>query len=240
YDQLQIEGNALAASMHYVISLVLLFNITFNYVMTIVTPPGQSPREADYTPEQLDAFDQIRVIKKSESFSKFCIKCRLPKTERAHHCSLCNTCVLRMDHHCPWVNNCVGLRNHRYFFLFLLYLWVSCLYVCAMSYPYVFTSKFIPFGALMTFVLTLTVSLALGGLMAWQFYLLITNQTTIEFLHNRTQARRAKARGEVYKNPHDNGYFNNFQDFFGGHGRSWWMFAVPSLQPPDSSKKKDD
>jgi hypothetical protein len=39
---------------------------------------------------------------------RFCKKCVLPKPDRAHHCSLCQRCVLKMDHHCPWINNCVS------------------------------------------------------------------------------------------------------------------------------------
>ena len=37
-----------------------------------------------------------------------CPKCCSIKPERAHHCSVCQRCIRKMDHHCPWVNNCVG------------------------------------------------------------------------------------------------------------------------------------
>lgn len=33
---------------------------------------------------------------------RICEKCNLLKPDRAHHCSVCDACVLKMDHHCPW------------------------------------------------------------------------------------------------------------------------------------------
>lgn len=49
-----------------------------------------------------------------------------PKPERTHHCSICDTCVLKFDHHCPWLNQCVGMGNERYFVLFMVWLSVGC------------------------------------------------------------------------------------------------------------------
>ncbi|QRW00435.1 DHHC palmitoyltransferase [Ceratobasidium sp. AG-Ba] len=52
---------------------------------------------------------------------RWCRKCWAPKPERAHHCSYCKRCVLKMDHHCPWLaNNCVGHRTYPSFIHFLL------------------------------------------------------------------------------------------------------------------------
>ena len=58
---------------------------------------------------------------------RYCKKCLSMRPPRAHHCSICGRCVLRMDHHCPWVGNCVGLHNHKYFLMFLLHAMIGCL-----------------------------------------------------------------------------------------------------------------
>ena len=36
---------------------------------------------------------------------RLCRRCKSFKPERAHHCSVCRRCIIKMDHHCPWVNN---------------------------------------------------------------------------------------------------------------------------------------
>lgn len=49
-----------------------------------------------------------------------CSTCHLLKPARSKHCSICKTCVSRMDHHCIWVNNCLGRGNYKYFLYLLL------------------------------------------------------------------------------------------------------------------------
>jgi hypothetical protein len=45
--------------------------------------------------------------------------CKVIRSARSRHCSICNQCVERFDHHYPWVNNCVGAGNHNAFLAFL-------------------------------------------------------------------------------------------------------------------------
>ena len=63
-----------------------------------------------------------------EEGERHCFRCQAYKPIRAHHCSICNRCIVKMDHHCPWVNNCVGLANQKFFILFIFYVLVLCLY----------------------------------------------------------------------------------------------------------------
>ena len=52
------------------------------------------------------------------------------KPPRTHHCSICGRCVMGMDHHCPWMNNCIGIKNHKAFMLFNMYVALSGGYSC--------------------------------------------------------------------------------------------------------------
>ncbi|XP_030573604.1 palmitoyltransferase ZDHHC16 [Drosophila novamexicana] len=99
----------------------LLLNIIFHYVMAVITPAGQPP----------EGVSHVEAV-------SMCTKCISPKPPRTHHCSVCNRCILKMDHHCPWLNNCVGYANHRYFFLYMLYTTLGCLFliVCGLEIGY--------------------------------------------------------------------------------------------------------
>ncbi|KAK2712938.1 hypothetical protein QYM36_011588 [Artemia franciscana] len=96
----------------------LLINVLFHYTMAVRTDPGHP--------------DNTGVIFPIEY--KKCRKCYRPKPPRTHHCSVCNRCVLRMDHHCPWLNNCVGHQNHRYFYLFMVYICIGCAFIVFLGY----------------------------------------------------------------------------------------------------------
>jgi ribosomal protein L40E len=65
-------------------------------------------------------------VSKIKNF-EICLKCDSKRPPRAHHCKSCDKCILKMDHHCPWIANCVGLKNQKYFILFLFYSTLGCI-----------------------------------------------------------------------------------------------------------------
>ena len=59
--------------------------------------------------------------------------CNFYQPPRAHHCSVNNDCIEKLDHHCPWVGTTIGQRNYRTFLLFVVNTTLLCMYVFALS-----------------------------------------------------------------------------------------------------------
>jgi len=116
---------------------------------------------------------------------RYCLKCKLFRPPRAHHCSICGYCVARMDHHCPWVGNCVGHNNHKLFWLFLFNAMCGCITVASrMAYYILIEESFVAFEQSTQFVVAMLFSsaliLSLSGLLCMHTYLLLMNNSTLE------------------------------------------------------------
>ncbi|OMJ67042.1 hypothetical protein SteCoe_35908 [Stentor coeruleus] len=160
--ELEHSGKLLAYSQSIIFAWAI-FNILFNYILCIFVGPGN--------PQNITGMQKCR-------------KCELSKPLRAHHCGVCGKCVLKMDHHCPWINNCVGLKNHRYFVLFLTYICVglACFTGNAAGCYHAFKDDPL---FLATFVFCAISALALTGFAGWHWFLIYRGLTSIEIIYNR-------------------------------------------------------
>jgi palmitoyltransferase len=111
-----------------IVANVLFALALISYFRTMFTDPGGVPPDSSSL--------RVTEFEYGTQNPRQCAKCRNIKPDRAHHCSTCGACVLKMDHHCPWVNNCVGFRNFKFFTLFLLYTGFAAISFLSTSIPY--------------------------------------------------------------------------------------------------------
>lgn len=210
------------------IGLWLLGNLYFNYFSTMFTSPGIAPQDIDEETKALQIDDPERQDGKNY---RFCRRCNCVKPMRSHHCSICNKCVLKMDHHCPWVNNCVGYANHRHFILFLTYLWSASIFYLATCFQESRKALLTGRGSSSTFLFTIimafSASIATSAFLFWNIYLLVSNQTTIEFYGNFCGEQRADGIRNVYHL----GYLRNIKEVF-GEDVSIFTWFLPSWKKP--------
>jgi len=148
-----------------------------------------------------------------------CRKCLALKPVRAHHCAICQKCVLKMDHHCPWVGNCVGLYNYKFFCLFILYSEIGCwifLFGMSRSVSDIFSGgDHVTAGMLFASVLTFAFALTLICFAGFHANLILHNRTTIEF---------------GMTNGFDKGsFYQNWIAVFGPHPM-YWLLPVQTIE----------
>ncbi|XP_023302546.2 palmitoyltransferase ZDHHC15B isoform X2 [Lucilia cuprina] len=242
----------------YHIICVLFF---WSYWSTVFTPVGTVPSNWRIPESEIERLfraesqeQQKRIL---ENFAKdlpvtnrtlngsvrFCDKCKIIKPDRAHHCSVCGTCVLKMDHHCPWVNNCVNFTNYKFFVLFLGYALLYCLYVSLTSLEYFIrfwrgelTSGMGRFHILFLFFVSIMFAISLVSLFGYHIYLVLMNRTTLEAF--RAPIFRI---GGADKNGFNLGKYANFQEVFGDNWKLWFLPVYTSMgdgrQYPTSSQQ---
>ncbi|CZT08406.1 probable palmitoyltransferase PFA3 [Rhynchosporium agropyri] len=172
------------------ITLFILLN--WSYTTAVFTSPGTTTGNTGYSSLPTNAPPAATSFTvKSNGELRFCKKCQARKPDRAHHCSTCKTCVLKMDHHCPWLANCVGLRNYKAFLLFLIYTTLFCFVDFAVSGYWVYreiltegeyTDALMPVNYVMLAVISGIIGLVLAGFTGWHLILASRGQTTIECL----------------------------------------------------------
>ncbi|XP_054270014.1 palmitoyltransferase ZDHHC20-B-like isoform X2 [Macrosteles quadrilineatus] len=217
------------------------------YYQTVFTPIGTVPRGFKLPKGDLerllqaDSEEQHRQVIETFAASlpitnrtvtgaiRYCEKCQQVKPDRAHHCSVCGTCVLKMDHHCPWVNNCVSFTNYKFFILFLGYALVYCIYIVLTSLQYFIhfwrgdLTGMGRFHILFLFFVAAMFSVSLVSLFCYHCYLVAHNRSTLEAF------RAPIFRTGVDKNGFSLGAYNNFQEVFGDNRSTWFLPIFTSL-----------
>jgi palmitoyltransferase ZDHHC2/15/20 len=172
------------------IAIYILLN--WSYTTAVFTSPGTTTNGNNgYSALPTHTPHATNFTVKSNGELRFCKKCQARKPDRAHHCSTCRTCVLKMDHHCPWLATCVGLRNYKAFLLFLIYTTLFCFVCFAVSATWVwreilnegeYTESLMPVNYVMLAVISGIIGLVLAGFTGWHILLASRGQTTIECL----------------------------------------------------------
>ncbi|KAJ3684580.1 hypothetical protein LUZ61_013744 [Rhynchospora tenuis] len=258
--QTNLSGNHILGLPVLIVTVLLgIADLTF-LLLTSSRDPGIVPRNSR-PPEAEEVFDaasastewvnaaspHLRLPRTKDVIVngytvkvKYCDTCLLYRPPRTSHCSICNNCVQKFDHHCPWVGQCIGLRNYRFFYMFISTSTFLCFYVFILSWLNIIKERSnyhnsilkSMSGEVLSLILIVYTFIAVwfvGGLTVFHTYLMSTNQTTYENFRYRYDKK---------ENPYNKGVLRNVREVFFSkmppslnNFRSWVTEEMPEIVP---------
>ncbi len=228
---------------------VFLVPFLVSYWQTVFTKPGCVPSVFALAATDIDLIetaseprralenliankDLALATRSMQGEVRYCSECSHIKPDRCHHCSMCNECVLKMDHHCPWVNNCVGYYNQKFFFLFLGYAFIYCMYVMLSTLKFFiaywnhdainFSNG--KFHVIFLFFVSGMFAISLVSLFGYHIYLISQNRTTLEAFRPPIFRQGGSDRKGFFL-----GKLNNFREVLGDQPILWFVPVFTSL-----------
>lgn len=119
--------------------LVLLTQLSMCYVATkdpgfINTATHDSEKVRRLTRVEKEVNDAETPFYKSHIYEpRFCQTCKITRPPLASHCNFCDACVINFDHHCTVINQCIGARNRRPFLIYLIFSFLTFIYLTAFT-----------------------------------------------------------------------------------------------------------
>jgi len=231
-----------------IVPYAVVFNLVWilaiwSYLQAHFTNPGSAPTKWNEFVEQVR--NELHVAPAEPAWqpglATYCFKCRHTRPERAKHCKICKTCVLRMDHHCPWINNCVGFKNHKFFLLLAVYSGLASVIALGTSFPELVlcSSMFVMDRDMSLAWVNEDVGLDVADIAAFLLFGVVALLAVMLFMpllsrHLPLAMRNITSIEDNYTNmpnPFDQGGINaNFAQIFGALGPDWF-FPIPPRRP---------
>mmetsp|Transcript_51163 Transcript_51163/g.122542 ORF Transcript_51163/g.122542 Transcript_51163/m.122542 type:complete len:290 (+) Transcript_51163:99-968(+) len=214
--------------VHCIAGLALTTMMLICFFRAALTMPGQVPEGEEWRFGTFKDPNAIREVKFSGERRR-CKHCLIYKPDRCHHCRICHCCILKMDHHCPWIMNCVGFRNHKYFFLLVIYSILSCGFIALTITETIVQSleQELPLSHRFLLMQCFTTASIMGALLTifagFHVMLMLRGLTTIEFCEKMSiVANNSKS------SKYDLGLYRNVTAVVGPRP---WLWLLP-LDPP--------
>ncbi|KAK4877419.1 hypothetical protein RN001_009925 [Aquatica leii] len=100
-------------NFHFIMGTIIFINVSANYAAIVLCDTSIKGR--------------LMPMTKQPQWH-YCATCESLAPPRSWHCNICNICILKRDHHCMFTSCCIGHHNHRYFLMFVMYLFIASLY----------------------------------------------------------------------------------------------------------------